>query len=55
MSTLNAWNTFFATGKVNDYLNYCRATESVKASADLSEREQGTVEVFDRRIDNKRE
>ncbi len=54
MTALNLWDTFYSTGRVNDYLSYCREAEGVGQSAELREREQGAVEVFDRRTDNKR-
>lgn len=42
---LTAWNRFFNSGSVYDYLLYCRKNE---------EREKSRLEVHDRRTDNKR-
>lgn len=46
MTTLTAWNKFINSGSVQDYLAYRREYNSQK--------EQGQLEVHDRRTDNKR-
>ncbi len=46
MTVENLWNNFYNSGSVSDYLKYCQT---------LEKKEQNSVEVHDRRFDNKRE
>ncbi len=47
MQITSAWDIFFKSGRVEDYLNYCQQIRDKK--------EQSDGEVFDRRSCDKRE
>ncbi len=51
MQTLNAWDTFFKSGRVEDYLNYCQQRHTYQKDA----KESTDLEIFDRRSCDKRE
>jgi hypothetical protein len=48
---LNAWDEFYKSGRVNDYLNYCQQ----RYTHQKDEKELADVEIFDRRTCDKRE
>ncbi len=49
MQAINAWDIFFKSGRVEDYLNYCQQRYT------YSKKEQSDGEIFDRRSCDKRE
>lgn len=51
MQTLNAWDLFFKSGRVEDYLNYCQQRYTYQKGT----KESIDVEIFDRRTCDKRE
>ena len=51
MQTLNAWDLFFKSGRVEDYPNYCQQRYTYQKET----KELADVEIFDRRTCDKRE
>lgn len=49
MQILNAWDEFYKSGRVKDYLNYCQQRYN------YIKKESADGEIFDRRSCDKRE